>query len=424
MLKLMANSEFAQVSLMATDQQTKAVSGIFKTLCIMGFFAILSSTMSKSPVLKPFSLSLQTPADWVGVVAAASTVPGILVSLPAASLSDILGRRRFLLLAGFVFASAPFLYLLITVWWQLILVRFYHGFATGIFVPVAEASLAELFPSKRGERISLFSSATYVGRVIAPVLGGYILLATVNNFHVLYLAVAAAGVTAFILCFLFLVERKQGSVVQQATTVQTVGRMLQGWIVVARNRWVLAVGFVQASLYYVYGSVEFFLAGYLPEVVHLNSFLTGVIITSIIGVAIFARPYLGRISDRTGRKIPIVAGLITSGLPLLIIPFVSDFWILLLLAIIYGVGFAAVTAAASPLITELVPKDTVGTSMGFFDTVMDVGQTIGPIISGLIFAATLQYSALFFSLTFVLLLSCIIFALVHARKQTAVIRNT
>lgn len=405
------------------NQQSNAVSGTFKTLCIMGFFAILSSTMSKSPVLKPFSLSLGTPADWVGVVAAASTIPGILISLPAASLSDILGRKRFLLLAGLVFATAPFFYLFITVWWQLILVRFYHGFATGIFVPVAEASIAELFPAKRGERISLFSSATYVGRVIAPVLGGYILLATLNNFRILYLAVGVAGVTALILSLLFLAERKQSSALQQASATQTVGKMLRGWVAVAKDRWVLAVGFVQACLYYVYGSVEFFLAGYLPEVAHLNTFLTGVIITSIIGVAIFARPYLGRISDRTGRKIPIIVGLVISGLPLLIIPFTSDFWILLALATIYGVGFAAVTAAAPALITELVPKDTVGTSMGFFDTVMDVGQTIGPIVSGLVLASSLQYSALFFSLTFVLLLSCVVFALVHARKQAASSRN-
>ncbi len=411
------------MSLMTVDQQTNAVSSTFKTLCIMGFFAILSSTMSKSPVLKPFSGSLGTPADWVGVVAAASTIPGILVSLPAASLSDILGRRRFLLLAGFVFASAPFLYLMITVWWQLILIRFYHGFATGIFVPVAEASIAELFPAKRGERISLFSSATYVGRVIAPVLGGYILFATLSNFHILYLAAASAGVTALVLSLLFLAERKQSSGIQQASATQTVGKMFQGWKRVASNRWVLAVGFVQACLYYVYGSVEFFLAGYLPEVVHLNPFLTGAIITSIIGVAIFARPYLGRISDRTGRKIPIIVGLVISGLPLLIIPFTSDFWSLLMLAIIYGVGFAAVTAATPALITELVPKDTAGTSMGFSDTVMDIGQTIGPIVSGLVLAASLQYSALFFSLTFVLLLSCVVFVLVHAKKQTASSRN-
>jgi len=150
------------------SQAKSAGDSIFLPLCIMGLFAILSSTMSKSPVLKPFSLSLETPTDWTGFVASASTIPGILVSLPAASLSDVFGRKKFLLMAGFVFASAPFLYLLITVWWQLILVRFYHGFATAIFVPVAEASIAELFPTERGERISLFSSATYVGRVLSP----------------------------------------------------------------------------------------------------------------------------------------------------------------------------------------------------------------------------------------------------------------
>jgi len=399
-------------------QQRNVTSSTFWTLCIMGFFAILSSTMSKSPVLKPFSLSLGTPADWVGVVAAASTIPGVLISLPAASLSDIFGRRRFLLLAGFVFATAPFLYLLITVWWQLILVRFYHGFATGIFVPVAEASIAELFPAKRGERISLFSSATYVGRVIAPVLGGYILFATVDNFHILYLAVSVAGVTALILALLFLVERKQTTVFRQASAKETVGRMFHGWKIVVKNRGVLAVSFVQACLYYVYGSVEFYLAGYLPEVVHLNKFLTGIIITSIIGAAIFARPYMGRISDKIGRRIPIVLGCIVSGFPLLVVPFVVDFWVLLLLVIVYGFGFATVTASAPALISELVQKDAVGTSMGFFDTIMDVGQTIGPIISGLILATSLQYTGLFFSLTFILLLSCPVFLLLGMGKAS------
>ena len=83
----------------------------FLILCFMGSFAILSSTMSKSPVLNPFAKSLDTPNDLLGLVAAASTIPGILISLPAASLSDLVGRRKVLLLAAFVFASAPFLYL-------------------------------------------------------------------------------------------------------------------------------------------------------------------------------------------------------------------------------------------------------------------------------------------------------------------------
>jgi len=382
---------------------------VFWTLCIMGLFAVLSSTMSKSPVLKPFSLSLRTPTDWTGVVAAASTIPGILISLPAASLSDIFGRRKFLLIAGLVFASAPFLYLLITVWWQLIFVRFYHGFATAIFVPVAEASIVELFPTKRGERISLFSSATYVGRLIAPTLGGYILFATADNFHTLYLTVSVAGVTALITAFPFLAKREPSTITQRVNTKETVKRLFSEWGMIVRNRAVLAVCFVQACLYYVYGSVEFYLAGYLPEVAHLNKFLTGVIITSIIGVAIFVRPYMGRLSDRTGRRIPIVLGCIVSGLPLLLVPLVADFWVLLLLTIVYGFGFATVTASTPALISELVPKELVGTSMGFIDMTMDMGQTIGPIISGLILATSLQYTGVFFSLSFTLLFSCIAF---------------
>lgn len=392
-----------------------ARDSIFLMICTMGLFAILSSTMSKSPVLKPFSLSLGTPTDLTGFVAAASTIPGILISLPVASLSDVYGRKKFLLAAGFVFASAPFLYLLITVWWQLILVRFYHGFATAIFVPVAQASVAELFPTKLGERISLFSSATHVGRLIAPALGGYILFITIDNFHVLYLSVAVAGVTTLIMGLSFLTGRKQPTAIQ-GNTKEVVRKVFRGWGTVARSRGILIVSFVQACQYYAYGATEFYLAGYLPEVVQLNKFLTGVIITSIIGVAIFAKPYMGRVSDKFGRRIPVVFGCVVSGLPLLAIPFVTDFWVLLLLVLIYGFGFATVTASTPALITELAPKELVGTSMGFLSMIMDVGQTLGPIICGFILATNLQYMGVFPSLAFVLLFSCIIFALFGVAK--------
>jgi MFS family permease len=393
-----------------------ARDSIFLMICTMGLFAILSSTMSKSPVLKPFSLSLGTPTDLTGFVAAASTIPGILISLPVASLSDVYGRKKFLLIAGFFFASAPFLYLLITVWWQLILVRFYHGFATAIFVPVAQASVAELFPTKRGESISLFSSATHVGRLIAPALGGYILFVTTDNFHVLYLSVAVAGVTALIMGLSFLTGRKQPTAIQQGNTEEVVKKVFRGWGTVTRSRGVLMVSFVQACQYYAYGATEFYLAGYLPEVVQLNKFLTGVIITSIIGVAIFAKPYMGRVSDKIGRQIPIVVGCIVSGLSLLAFPFVTDFWVLLLLVLIYGFGFATVTASTPALISELAPKELVGTSMGFLGTIMDVGQTLGPIVSGFILATNLEYCGVFPSLTFVLLFSCVIFALSGVAK--------
>jgi len=159
------------------------------------------------------------------------------------------------------------------------------------------------------------------------------------------------------------------------------------------------------------------LAGYLPEVAGSDKFSTGIIITSIIGVAIFIRPYMGRISDKVGRRLPIVIGCIVSAVPLLVIPFVTDFTVLILLAIIYGFGFATVTASTSPLISEIVPREVVGTSMGFLATAMDVGQTIGPIVSGFILATSLQYAGVFPSLALVVLFSCIVFTLSGVAKK-------
>jgi MFS family permease len=395
---------------MASDTK-QGNDAVFLTLSAMGLVAILSSTMSKNPVLKPFATSLGTPDEWTGFVASASTIPGILVSLPAASLSDIFGRKKFLLLAGFVFASAPFLYVLITVWWQLILVRFYHGFATAIFVPVVEASIAELFPTKRGERLSLFSSITYVGRVAAPILGGTILLVSGTSFHTLYLCVAAAGVTAFVTGLLFFREKNAPN--PQLNT-ESAGAVLRkvfgGWGVMVKNSRVLVVCLVQACQYYSFGVVEYYLSGYVQELIRLDWFSTSLITGSLIAVPLVAKPYMGRMSDRAGRRMPIILGCVVCGLPLIVIPFTSVFWVLLLLTMVYGFGFATVTASTPALISEITPKELIGASMGFLDTIMDVGQTFGPIISGFILATALQYYGVFSSLTVVLIFSGAVFA--------------
>jgi MFS family permease len=390
--------------------QTDKRNRYFLILCIFGAFAILSSTMSKNPVLKPFATSLGTPVSVLGFVAAASTIPGMLISLPAASLSDVVGRKKVLLFSAFVFASAPFLYLLITEWWQIILVRFYHGFATAIFVPITETMVAENFPTKRGERISLLSSATAVGRGIAPFLGGYILFATNDSYPTLYLAVGVAGATALAVTFLLFTERKR-AVAHPLSGKKASAKMPQGWLEIIRSRSVLAVSVIQASQYYVFGTVEFFLVGYLGEVVMLDPFSVGVIMGCQIVALIISRPIMGRISDKIGRRIPIISGSVISCLLLLIVPFVNYFPILLLLSIGYGLSFAMVISSTSALIFELVPSGLAGTSMGFLSTMMDVGQTLGPIISGLILSISLQYTALFSSLSLLLIASSVVFLL-------------
>ncbi|HUK84688.1 MAG TPA: MFS transporter [Candidatus Acidoferrum sp.] len=386
----------------------------FWVLCVMGAFAILSSTMSKNPVLNPFALSIGTPQDLTGIIAAASTIPGIIVSLPAGSLSEKYGRKKMLLFSAFIFASAPFLYLFVTVWWQLAIVRFYHGFATAIFVPVAEAAIAERYPTKRGERISSFNSSTYIGRGAAPFLGGAILTVTnagsitLHNFGVLYLAVGVAGVTSLIITLLLFRDTKNAAS-QPFKTKLTTSQMLHGWMEVARNKSALTISFVQAIQYYVFGVVEFYLVQYMQQVAGFNALEFGIVMGVQLISLIVSRPIMGRFSDKTSRRTPIILGCLISATLLFLIPFTTSFVVLILISIGFGLGFAMVVSSTAPLMCELSANIPLGTSMGFLSTMMDVGQAIGPIISGVILATVLSYNGLFSSLTVLLMISATVF---------------
>lgn len=129
----------------------------FIMLSATGFFAIFSSTASKSPVLPLYAVHLGASPMEVGVVAAVSTLAGILFSIPAGVLSDRWGRKTMLLVSGLIFASAPLLYLVAASIFQLGVVRFYHGLATAIFVPVAMAYVSELHETSKGEKLGWFS---------------------------------------------------------------------------------------------------------------------------------------------------------------------------------------------------------------------------------------------------------------------------
>ena len=403
-----------------TNLGSERANGFFFALCTVGLFAILSSTMSKNPVLPLFAESLGTPEYLLGLVAAASTIPGIIVSLPAGTLSDIFGRRKVILLSAFVFASAPFLYVLVVLPWQLALVRFYHGFATAIFGPVASAAIVERFPKSKAERVSSFSSVTMVGRGIAPFLGGYILLMSSSNYHELYVAVGVAGVVAFLTALALREHKFTGVKSLKATRPRSsnrISQVFQGWRKVAENRWVIVTSLVEAAQYYTFGAFEFFVVVYAQSL----GFDT-LLIVIVAGVqwvtVIFAKPFMGRLSDRYGRRTPIVIGLLVASVPLVATPFASQFPQLVVISVFYGLGFSLVTSSTAALVSDVISEELYGAAMGFLSTIMDVGQTLGPIVTGLILATGAGFLGSFTALGGILLFFCIFFYVFTRAKIT------
>jgi len=351
--------------------------GGFLLLCLMGAFAIFSSTMSKSPTLTWFSEYLQASDFEIGLIAAASTVTGIFVNITAGTLSDIYGRRKLLITSGLIFASAPFLYLVITEVWQLILLRIYHGFATAIFMPVSLAFIADIFASERGEKMGLFSSSTMIGRLLAPIAAGFLVsIQFLAPFQLAYLICGLVGLVAMLISFRIKPQEK----VEQTTETNRVS-IIEGLRAVIGNPSILTASSAEAATYFSIGAVETFMPKYSDNI-GIERWITGIIIgLQILTIAIF-RPTFGRLSDSYGRKPFIIAGLAVSGVSLIFLPLTADFYKLLLVMIIHGIGISLTTSSTSPLISELSSQTTLGSGMGALETIKDVGHATGPLVAG------------------------------------------
>jgi len=378
-----------------------AQPSFFYLIALIGGLAILSSTLSKTPVLPLFALSLHASPAEIGWIVMASTLPGILISYPAGALSDHLGKRRLLLASLVVFASAPFLYLLIETAWQLMVVRFYHGFATAIFGTVASAAIAERYTTDRAARLSTYSSVTIVGRSIAPFLGGFLI--SLASFHAVYIACAISGVLAFAAGLLLRDDTPAPTVKQERP------HFWASLITVLRDRSIMLVSLIEAAQYLVFGAIEAFLALFAASL-GIPAWQIGVILGVQLVSIVFAKPLMGRVSDRMGRRQVIIPGLLIGAASVVLLPYAPNFIGLSVLSLVFGIGFATVTSSTSALVADLTRDGRYGSSMGVLRTVMDVGQSIGPVLTGWMVGVA-GYGSAFSLLAVILLFAALLLGL-------------
>jgi len=353
----------------------------FILLCSTGLFAIFSSTISKSPVLPLFASHLGADPSGVGFVASVSAFTGIIASIPAGLLSDRLGRRKMLIFSLIVFSTAPFLYLFVNKIWQLAIVRFYHGFATAVFIPVAMALVADLFHHERGEKMGWFSTSTLVGRFMAPIAGGGIIGAMVFNpglsYKIVYLVCGAAGILALILTF------KLPSAPDKKIEKRDWEETSASFKSVLSNRLILTTAGVEASILFAHGTFETFLPLYSIKI-GLSAYEVGVFLSSQVITLALTKPVMGRFSDRHGRQPQIFWGALIGAICIGSFSLFKSFLPLLTLSILFGLSLSIVTSATSAFIADLSRTETHGAAMGILGSIMDIGHTTGPLISGIV----------------------------------------
>ncbi len=372
-------------------------------LSAIGFFGIFSTTMAKNPVLPLYIHALGQGETVIGLISAISPLAGMLFSFPIGLMIDRLGRKKLLMISALVFTLAPLMYIFVTNAWLLIPIRFFHGLATAILGPLSSTIIFNAYDKNKGEKLGTYSSATLIGRTLAPLFGGAIIsyftfMNDLWNYRLVYVAVFVLSLPVIILASLYK-EEKQKMISQNRFHFADLWLALKKIISQAR---LFSTALVEMSIYFIFGVLETFLPIYLYNQGYGGTQIGLIFSFQILAIAL-TKPLFGKLADRTDKRIQIVIGMLILGLSLAFIPFINNYLLIAILSVLFGLGMSVSTVATNSYVPEIIKKEELGASMGALSSLMDVGQSSGPFIVGLIIT--------YFSFTYGFLFGLIIAAL-------------
>ena len=334
--------------------------------------------------LAPFIVKdLKLNSTQVGLTVSALSVTWALTNIGAGRLSDLMGRRKPLLIAAvLVFSCCSFVSGLATSFAVLIAARLFMGVAEGPVPPMVLTLMAE---TSSPRRIGLNTGLIINGclSLFASVLGPLVLigLAQALNWRAAFCIAAIPGLIMAVVIARFVREGGPRGAPRAAPvrSADPADRFLK---VLARRNIVLCTliaCFTMAGLMITTA----FTTLYLINTRHIPPTEASLLL-SVQGLAQMVSFVVAALSDRIGRKPAVIAfSLIGLAAPLGVLYFHGPIWGLAGLLALGGLaqGVTAVLFIAIP--AETVPMRQLGTVSGFIPGVGElVGSVCGPAIAG------------------------------------------
>jgi len=159
-----------------------------------------------------------------------------------------------------------------------------------------------------------------------------------------------------------------------------------------RNFWFFISGF------FLFAFCLFMVIAHLvPHATDIGiSVKTAAAIVSLIGgSAIAGRILMGLAADRIGRKLTAVITLLVQTAAMLWLAWAHDLWAFYLFALVYGFAMGGFSPATSSLVGGIFGLRKLGAIMGILDIGFSIGAAAGPLIGGLIFDISNDYTSAF-----------------------------
>ena len=341
-----------------------------------------------------FFEQLGISAALVGLVYNIRNIEQSVLRVVAGSLSDVLGRKRLIIIGLILVAVVPFIYAVSWNAWLPLVGMFISGLGLSLFFPPTESYASSLYPPHQvGAAMGRYHMSWAVSAVIGPSIGGFLALYFPEYRQIFVMAgvVAMAAVIVFILLTRGDQEKKSGGNVSGQTSKlvrefpATMRRLFANKAVVAGSAAVFAHAFCHWML-------PTFIPIYAAGVLGFSTVDIGLALTANALMTALALPIVGTVSDRIGRLVPIVTGLLVSVAAFAILPHVQS--PIMLIAIMGVLGICAVLEfpVSQAVVMESLPLADRGSATGIWGMMMSIGGTLGMfVIAGIVSVAPIEW---------------------------------
>jgi DHA1 family multidrug resistance protein-like MFS transporter len=339
-------------------------------LSLVSGFVILGISII-SPVLPQYALSFSIPVALVGWAVSAFALARMVMDIPAGFLADRFGRKRnmvyglVLIILSSIAAGTANNY----VW--LILARIVEGLGSALYITSATTWVAQVTAGEhRGRYMSLYSGLIFAGTSFGPTIGGY--SAVHFGLRAPFFAYAVFALIGLVATLALKETPDSSQATQPKMRMKDIPSVLLNGPFLLVNCSVLALFFLRAgvrsTLVPLYASLN----------LGLSEEKIGILLTVAAVVTSVCTFPSGWLSDKVGRKKPIMGCLFLSGIAVLLIPLQESLAGLFGVMAFYGLATGLQgSIAAWP--ADVAPKDKLGTSMGVYRVMGDIGMVLGPI---------------------------------------------
>ncbi len=378
-------------------------------LLMLNIFLTFSGVGLVIPIMPTYLKTFGAAGQALGFIIALMSFAQFIFSPVAGNLSDRHGRKNLIIFGLVVNGLSQIGMGLSTELWMLYLCRFFTGVGSAFIIPPVMAYVADITTKgERGKAMGWIGAAISLGFMIGPGIGGF--LSNVSLHFPFYFA-GGATIVAAIMSFLILPSVKP--VVQALASKgdnlfkQMVLSFKTSYFVLLLVVFVFSFGISNfQSTLTMFLTYKF---NYTPSDIAIVMTLGGFVGVIIQGFAI------EKLFNLFGEMKIILFSLLMAAISLYGLLFVSEFYIILLVATIFATATTLIRPAVNTLISKTAGKEQ-GYAAGMNNAYMSLGNMIGPALAGTLFDWHMNIP---FTFGAIILLGCFFLTFIWTKKTAA-----